>query len=139
MAKVAGYQAPASVEGLFINDEQQLVVAYGVHRSDGTASTHFWNGGTRQDLTTIDPARFSYDRAAHEAVPHERPNGGFYVTLMGLLYIIGFTDDGQTNFFNEKRPIALFSEADIAAVCRAMAEGQLLPQAALDSLTPSEP
>jgi hypothetical protein len=65
---------------------------------------------------------------------YRRPGGGFYVVVIGMPYIIGFSDDGTTDFSWEKKPLAMFPEARVAGAYEAMAAGTLTPQAAVDSL-----
>ena len=70
---------------------------------------------------------------------YRRPGGGFYVVVMGMPYVIGFSDDGTTDFSWEKKPLAMFPEDRVVAAYKAMAEGKLAPQAAVDSLFAADP
>jgi hypothetical protein len=69
---------------------------------------------------------------------YRRPGGGFYVTIVSLPYVIGFTDAGVTDFPWEKKPVAMFAEEQIESAYHAMAEGKMTPQDALDSLMGAE-
>jgi hypothetical protein len=70
---------------------------------------------------------------------YRRPGGGFYVVVMGMPCVIGFSDDGTTDFSWEKKPLAMFPEDRVVAAYKAMAEGKLAPQAAVDSLFAADP
>lgn len=70
---------------------------------------------------------------------YRRPGGGFYVAVIGMPYIIGFSDDGTTAFSWDKKPLAIFPEERVADAYKAMAEGTLAPQAAVDSLLAADP
>jgi hypothetical protein len=65
---------------------------------------------------------------------YRRPGGGFYVVVVGLPYVIGFNDDGDTDFRSEKKPLVILSEEIVAAAYEAMANGKITPQAAVDSV-----
>jgi hypothetical protein len=65
---------------------------------------------------------------------YRRPGGGFYVAVIGMPYVIGFTDDGATDFVWDNKPIAIMPEYLVAGAYSAMANGKLSPQAAVDSL-----
>lgn len=67
---------------------------------------------------------------------YARPEGGFWITIQGLPYVIGFSDDGETDFFRQPRDVVMIPEDIVAKAYDAMAEGRLSPQAALDSLLP---
>lgn len=70
---------------------------------------------------------------------YRRPGGGFYVVVMGMPYVIGFTDDGVTDFSWDNRPLVMLPEDRVAAAYTAMAAGKLSPQAAVDSLLAADP
>jgi len=65
---------------------------------------------------------------------YRRPRGGFYVVVIGMPYVIGFTDEGATDFVWDKKPVAILPENLVAGAYSAMAKGELSPQAAVDSL-----
>jgi hypothetical protein len=65
---------------------------------------------------------------------YRRPSGGFYVVVQGMPYVIGFTDDGETGFSWQNKPLVILPEDLVAATYAAMATGKLTPQAAVDSL-----
>jgi hypothetical protein len=65
---------------------------------------------------------------------YRRPGGGFYVVVQGMPYVIGFTDDGETDFSWDNKPLVMISEDTVAAAYAAMATGKLTPQAAIDSV-----
>jgi len=65
---------------------------------------------------------------------YRRPGGGFYVVVIGMPYVIGFTDDGTTNFSSDGKPLVMITEDSVAAAYELMATGKLTPQAAVDSL-----
>jgi hypothetical protein len=70
---------------------------------------------------------------------YRRPGGGFYVVVLGMPYVIGFTDDGVTDFSWDNRPLVMLPEDRVAAAYAGMAEGKLTPQAAVDSLLAANP
>ena len=70
---------------------------------------------------------------------YRRPGGGFYVVVQGMPYVIGFTDDGMTDFSWDKRPLVMLPEDRVTGAYAAMAEGKLTPQAAVDSLLAPDP
>jgi hypothetical protein len=65
---------------------------------------------------------------------YRRPGGGFYVVVIGMPYVVGFTDDGTTDFSSDNKPLVVIPEGLVAAAYAAMANGKLTPQAAVDSL-----
>jgi hypothetical protein len=65
---------------------------------------------------------------------YRRPGGGFYVVVQGTPYVIGFTDDGETDFSWDNKPLVMLREDLIAAAYTAMATGKLTPQGAVDNL-----
>jgi hypothetical protein len=54
--------------------------------------------------------------------------------LLSACPMCGFCDDGTTDFSWEKKLLAVLPEDRVAAAYKAMAEGKLTPQAAVDSL-----
>jgi hypothetical protein len=87
------------------------------------------NGGSFLTVSYVDGSPLFY----------RRPGGGFYVVVIGMPYVIGFSDDGRTDFTWQGKPIAILSEDRVAAAYKAMAEGKLTPQAAVDSLLAADP
>jgi hypothetical protein len=54
-------------------------------------------------------------------------------------YVIGYTDDGVTDFVPDKTPLAIVREDLVAAAYAAMASGRMTPQMALDNLAAGIP
>jgi hypothetical protein len=63
------------------------------------------------------------------ALFYRRPGARSYVLVIGMPYVIGFSDDGTTDFSWEKKLLAMSPEDRVAAVNKAVAEGKLTPQA----------
>jgi hypothetical protein len=88
----------------------------------------------------VSGASFLYVRF-EDAYPwfYRRPGGGFYVTLPGMPYVIGFTDDGMTDFSPDQTPLAIVREDIVAAAYAAMSSGRMTPQMAVDNLAAAIP